>query len=67
MKNLIKILAIIAGCLFAFDLFFNLTETSFLGGEKKWLMVAYLSLILIIDAIQYFQRRKEKRLSNNDL
>ena len=67
MKNLIKILAIIVGCLIAIDLFFEFTETSILHGKEKWIMVSYLSLILIIDAIEYFQRKKEKRLSNNDL
>jgi hypothetical protein len=67
MKNAIKILAIIVGCLIAIDLLFEITETSLLHGKEKWISVSYLSLILIIDAIEYFQRRKEKRLSNNDL
>ena len=67
MKNAIKILAIIVGCLIAIDLLFEFTETSILKGKEKWISVSYLSLILIIDGIEYFQRRKEKRLSNNDL
>jgi hypothetical protein len=67
MKNAIKILAIIVSCLIAIDLLFEFTETSVLHGKEKWISVSYLSLILIVDAIQYFQRKKEKRLSNNDL
>jgi hypothetical protein len=67
MENAIKILAIIVGCLIAIDLLFEFTETSLLHGKEKWISVSYLSLILIIDAIEYFHRRKEKRLSNNDL
>ena len=67
MKNAIKILAIIVGCLIAIDLLFEFTETSNLQGKEKWISVSYLSLILISDVILYFQRKKEKRLSNNDL
>lgn len=68
MNNSIKkTLAIIGACLIALHLFIESTETSILHGKEKWIMVSYLSLILIIDAIEYFQRRKEKRLSNNDL
>lgn len=66
MKNLIKILAIIAACLIALHLFIEFTETSLLRGNEKWIMVSYLSLLLIVDAIKYFQRKKEKRLSNID-
>ena len=65
MKNAVKILAIIAGCLIALHLFIEFTETSLLHGKENWISVSYLSLILIIDAIEYFQRKKEKRLSNN--
>lgn len=68
MNNLIKkILAIIIACLIALHIFIETSETSLLHGKEKWIMVSYLSLILIVDAIEYFQRRKEKRLSNNDL
>jgi hypothetical protein len=67
MQKLTLILGILAGCLLVLDIYLSLAETSFLEGEKKWLMVAYLSLILISDVILYFQRKKEKRLSNNDL
>ncbi|WP_291399466.1 hypothetical protein [Daejeonella sp.] len=68
MNNSIKkTLTLLVACLIALHLFIEFTETSLLHGKEKWISVSYLSLILIIDAIEYFQRRKEKRLSNNDL
>ena len=68
MNNSIKKnLALIGACLVAIHIFSEFTEPGILYGKEKWIMVSYLSLILIIDAIEYFQRRKEKRLSNDDL
>ena len=59
MKIIIKILLIITGILLGLDLFSDFLEISFLEGKDKWLRVAYFSLMLIIDGIQFYQRKKE--------
>jgi hypothetical protein len=58
MKIIIKILLIITVILFGLDLFSDFLEISFLEGKYNWLMVAYFSLMLIIDGIQFYQRKK---------
>ncbi len=59
MKIIIKILLIITVILFGLDLFSDFLEISFLEGKYNWLRVAYFSLMLIIDGIQFYQRKKE--------
>jgi hypothetical protein len=57
-ENYYQILLIITVILFGLDLFSDFLEISFLEGKYKWLMVAYFSLMLIIDGIQFYQRKK---------
>ncbi len=63
MKIIIKILLIVTACLIALSIYVNLSETNYSESTKNMFGVASISFLFLIDAVKYFQKKKENESS----
>ena len=63
MKIIIKILLIVTACLIALSIYVNLSETNYSESTKNMFLIASISFLFLIDAVKYFQKKKENESS----